>query len=67
MNPLPSTLDSAKLIEFLKSSKINMDGIPDRRYAYALGRNQYVDTLLIAAYSGEFDEEPQREEAEGLK
>jgi hypothetical protein len=55
MTPLPPVLDSAKLIAFLKDCRMDQESMPERRYMYALGRNTLVDVLLVAAYSGEFD------------
>lgn len=52
---LPDKLDTAKLIEFLKSCHSDMTDVPDRRYMYLLGRTTLVDILLVAIYCGEFD------------
>lgn len=57
MKGLPETLDTAKMLAYLKSCRSNTEDIPDRRYMYLLGRNTLVDVLLVAIYTGEFDPE----------
>lgn len=52
---LPTTMDTAKVIEYLKQCRASTEDAPDRRYMYLLGRNTLVDVLLVAIYTGEFD------------
>ena len=53
---LPDTLSTQKVIAYLKSCKVDMTNMPNRKYMYALGRNTLADVLLVAVYCGEMDE-----------
>jgi hypothetical protein len=73
----PKPLSREKVIAWMKSAKVDTEGMPDRLYLYSKGRNILVDLFLIAETCGEFDEvvpDPtfdevmaERTEVEGLK
>jgi len=53
---LPESISTGKLVAYLKAAKIDTDGMNDTHYLYSTGRNMLADLLLVAIYTGEFDE-----------
>ena len=54
--PEPDTpISSRKLIEYLKSSRVNLEGANEQMYLYGTGRNILADLVLIGIVTGQFE------------